>query len=137
MNKFYHNELRRATQESVEYLSAALAGEDAEPEEIERLFWKGWAALGARAGGEVPELESVPDEEYLQDSLMGYTGSNPILRAARRAALGEKALLDEAGAVEMAKSAADAESAGRVTGDEAHEVIVAGPRKGITKVSGK
>lgn len=87
------------------------------------------------AGIEVPEMESLPDEEYLQDSLMGYNGDNPILRAARRAALGEKALLDEA--QELAKSAAEAESSGRVTGDEAHEVLVARPRKSITRVKGK
>lgn len=80
--------------------------------------------------GDLPEFEREPDEEELQRRLMAYTGDNPVLRAGKRAALGEQRMLEEAqsvaGAIRRAGPA--------LTGDEPEEVIVRGRRKGILKV---
>lgn len=71
------------------------------------------------------EIERIPDEEYLQESIMAYSGPNPILNAAAATARSMKELFDNAGPA--------------LTGDEPTEVLVygRGPRKGITKVDGK
>ena len=108
---------------------AALLGEDASPEEVERLFWKGWSALGSHEGQPV---EHLPDDEYLQDSLMAYSGPNPILRAAKAAAMGQQMISAE----EMAKKLRDAEAAGPVGGETRRPLprLGRGPRKGITKI---
>lgn len=71
----------------------------------------------------LPEMTSEPDGEYLQDSIMAYTGTNPILNAAAATARSMKELFDNAGPA--------------LTGDEPKEELVRGRRKGITKVDGK
>ncbi len=73
----------------------------------------------------LPEMTSEPDEEYLQESIMAYSGPNPILNAAAATARSMKQLFDNAGPA--------------LTGDEPKEELVRGrgPRKGITKVDGK
>ena len=71
----------------------------------------------------VPELEREPDEEYLRESIMAYTGTDPILAASAATARSLKKMFDNAGPA--------------LTGDEPNEVIARGRRKGITKVDGK
>lgn len=74
------------------------------------------------AEGALPEIEREPDEEYLQESIMAYSGPNPILSAAAATARSMKELFDNAGPA--------------LTGKEPKEELVRGrgPRKGITKI---
>lgn len=86
----------------------------------------GLDALSADAlGRDEPEIIREPDEEYLQESIMAYSGPNPILNAAAATARSMKELFDRAGPA--------------LTGEEPTEELVygRGPRKGITKVDGK
>lgn len=76
------------------------------------------ADASVKAG--IVEVERVADEDELQRALMAYTGTNPILSAARATAE------SVAGAIRRAGPA--------LTGDEPEEVIIRGSRKGITVV---
>ena len=69
----------------------------------------------------VVEMTGVPDEEYLQEGIMGYSGPNPILSAAAATARSMQQLFDNAGPA--------------LTGGEPREELARGrgPRKGITK----
>lgn len=88
----------------------------------------------------VVEMERAVDEELLQDSLMAYTGDNPVLRAARRAALGEQSLMtreEAASAEQMASSLEKARQSGSVGGEGMPPVVVRGNgpvKKRIQKV---
>lgn len=99
-------------------ICAAILGEDASAEEVERLFWKGWSALG----GHEAQVVREPDEEYLLEGIAAYTGDNPILMSAKA----------------FQQALKDARERGEVTGNEpAHELAHGrGARKGITKIDG-
>ena len=68
-------------------LVAGILGEDADPEEIERLYWKAWTALGSR-DGEMPEVTREPYMDELRAE--GYHDlDDPIIRALAQKEAGE------------------------------------------------
>jgi transcriptional regulator with XRE-family HTH domain len=89
-------------------LVVALAGPDATPEEVESLRREALAASVGLSG----EMEKEPNEEYLQSQVLGYTGDNPILRAAATTARAVKEGItaqDVAEAMEEAEEVPDGE----------------------------
>lgn len=64
----FENELRRVTPESVEYLAAALAGPDADPGEVESLYWEAWGSLGSRRGEQVKIIPADDSRIQLLDA---------------------------------------------------------------------
>jgi transcriptional regulator with XRE-family HTH domain len=78
------------------------------------------AAAKRSAEGSRGEIERTPNEEELQRQLMAYTGDNPVLSAAKGAAVAVAGAMRRAGAP--------------LTGEEPDEVIVRGRRKGITVI---
>lgn len=111
---------------TLELVVRALAGEHATDEELEDLLRE---ARTVRAG---LEMTREVDEELLQDSLMAYSGPNPILRAAKAAAMGQQMITAE----EMAQKLRSAEAAGPVGGEGRPPLPRhgRGPRKGIAKI---
>ncbi len=100
---------------TLELIVRALAGEEADTEELRELMVE---ARRVRAG--LSELEAQPDEEYLQNALMGYTGSDPVLTAARATAESVSRAIKRAGP--------------DLTAEEAGEYVARGRRKGITRI---
>lgn len=68
----------------------------------------------------VVEIEREVNEEELQESIMAYTGSDPVLSAAKNTAEAVAGAMKRAGAA--------------LTGEEPEEYIVRGRRKGITRI---
>lgn len=91
------------SQAMVVRIADALSGPEADEDERELLRRE---ALAASVGLD-QELEAIPDDETLQSQILGYTGSDPILRSAAATARGvQEALLS---AAEMQKKLDSAE----------------------------
>lgn len=115
-------------EEIEEVLRALVAGRADAESHLRKVIAEGMKEAGfLYSAHELPEIEREPDEEDLQRRLMAYMGDNPVLRAGKRAALGEQRMQEEslniAGAIKRAREV-----------EESDDDLVHGPRKKISKV---
>lgn len=110
-------------EEIEEVLRALVEGRVDAEKHLQRVIAEGMKEAGfLYSGYDLPEIDHIPDDEYLQDKLKGYSGTDPGLLAA-------KATLES---VDRALKNLGPE----LTGEEPPEVLARGrgPRKGITKI---